>query len=277
MDVEQLTYKHTPQTDLNLYIVHPPNKATCAIVFFFCGGWNGFDHDKFYAHSAYFSSRGALCVSAEVRVMERHGTRPQECVIDARSALRYVRRHAEEWGFPPDKIVAAGGSAAGHVSLSTAMVPGFEEEAEKHDIHCTPDLVCAYNPAVLPPLDVCTSSEDRIKLRVERFGSEADMLALSPCENVRPGLPPVILLTGDADDVTPLADTAYFHETMQAAGNVSELKIYAGGGHGFFNYNPNGNHYFDETTRDVERFLMEHGFLTGASTFDDFSYTPPDA
>ena len=43
-------------------------------------------------------------------------------VEDCRCALRWVYRHAKEYGFDTNKIVVAGESAGGHLALMTAML-----------------------------------------------------------------------------------------------------------------------------------------------------------
>ena len=275
--IDRVLYKQTQQGDLHLHVFHPQEIATAAIVFFVCGGWNGFYVQKFFPQSTYFSRRGVVCAVAEVRTIEKHGTRPHECVIDAKSALRYVRSQAHAWQFPVDRLVAAGGSAAGHVSLSSAMIEGYEDEqdAAYPYVSSKPNLVCAYNPAVLPPLDIHTSSEERIQARLQKFGGEAELMKLSPYQAIGAGLPPILLLHGDSDDVTPLTDTENFHKAMRDAGNDCELIVYPDAGHGFFNYNPDGNVYFDQTTRHIEEFLLVHDFMTGESTFADFIYQAP--
>ena len=269
---ERILYKKTEQEDLHLHVFRPDGPATCAIVFYVCGGWNGFLVEKFFPQSTYLAQRGALCAIAEVRVIERHGTRPHECVIDAKSAIRFVRQHADEWNFPADKIVSSGGSAAGHVCLAVAMVPGFEEPDEDQAVSASSNLACAFNPAVLPPMAQVTSTAERINARLEKFGGEAEMLTLSPVNHVRSDLPPVLLMHGDNDVVTPLSETEIYHQKMLDAGNESKLCVYPDGGHGFFNWNENGNHYFDDTLCDMDQFLVDHGYLQGAGFVPEFSY-----
>ena len=269
---ERLLFKQTAQGDLHLHIFRPEGPASCAIVFYVCGGWNGFLVEKFFPQSTYLSQRGALCAVAEVRTIEKHGTRPQECVTDAKSAIRFVRQHAAKWNFPADKIVSSGGSAAGHVSLAMAMIPGFEEAGEDTAVSAVSNLACAFNPAVLPPLEQVTSTEERIQSRLDKFGGEAALMALSPTMHVREGLPPVLLMHGDNDVVTPLAETEIFHQKMLAAGNESKLCVYPDGGHGFFNWGDGKNHYFYETLRDMDQFLIDHGFLGGEEHAADFAY-----
>lgn len=269
---EVIHYKKTPQADLDVHVFKPKGKATCAIVFYVCGGWNGFDVNKYYAQSVYLADLGALCAIAEVRVIERHGTTPRECVIDAKSAIRFVRSKSDEWGFPSDKIVSSGGSAAGHVSLAMGIVPGFEDPEEDSSISSRSNLICAFNPAVLPPLNIATSTEERINSRLEKFGGEEKLLELSPSEHVRADLPPILLMHGDNDVVTPLAETEYFHQKMLAAGNESRLCVYPNAGHGFFNYNGGNNHYFYDTLKDMQQFLVDHNYIAAVGDLDNFTY-----
>lgn len=273
MTPERILFKQTPQGDLHLHVFRPQQAAHCAIVFYVCGGWNGFLVEKFFPQSTYFAQRGALCAVAEVRTIEKHATRPHECVIDAKSAIRYVRQQAQDWGFPSDKIVSAGGSAAGHVCLAMAMVPGFEEDGEDTSVSAASNLACAFNPAVLPPLHLVSSTAERIQSRLDKFGGEAELMSLSPTMHVRAGLPPVLLMHGDNDVVTPLAETEIFHQKMLAAGNESRLCVYPDGGHGFFNWGDGHNHYFYDTLRDMDQFLIDHEFLAGQEQAADFAYS----
>ena len=119
-------YKHIGKTTLNLHVIGPPNGAAGdalpAVVFFSCGGWSRFDATKFFPQSRYLASRGVVCFNAEVRVEPEHGTTPTECVVDGKSAVRWVRAHAAEFGVDPGRIAAAGGSAAGHVTACCGVI-----------------------------------------------------------------------------------------------------------------------------------------------------------
>ncbi|NRA40307.1 MAG: alpha/beta hydrolase [Planctomycetes bacterium] len=267
--IETVLFKSTPQADLQLHIFRPDGPIESAIVFFACGGWDSIRVEKFFPQSTYLQSRGVFSVVADVRTYAAHGTTATECVIDAKSAIRFVRAHAEEWGFAADKICVAGGSAAGHVSMCCAMLDEYEDENDDTDVSCKPDLVCAFNPAVLPPLE--DDGKD-LSWTIERFGSEEMMKALSPCEAVRPGIVPMVLMHGDADDITLLSDIEYFHQKMLAAGNSSTLHVFPGGKHGFCGYDGSCNPHFVQSIKYLEDFLCAHKFLSGESTIDQFSY-----
>lgn len=51
-----------------------------------------------------------------------------------------------------------------------------------------------------------------------------------------------------------------FQVACQAKGSISELAIYAGAGHGFFN---SGEHFF-QTLDGADIFLQERGWLSAA-------------
>ena len=60
----------------------------------------------------------------------RHGVTPKECVEDAKSAVRWLRQNAAKLGIDPNRIVAAGGSAGGHIAACTGLAPGLEADGE---------------------------------------------------------------------------------------------------------------------------------------------------
>ncbi len=237
-----------------------------AIVFFFCGGWNGFDAAKMFPQSEYLVSRGMVAFNAEVRVCETHGTTPTECVIDGKSALRWVRAHAAEYGVDPDRIVASGGSAAGHVSACAALIDGFDDPADDLSVSPVPNALVLFNPA---------TNVHGLQRRVEMFGGEERARALSPVLHVRPGAPPTLVMHGSADDVVLPEDAVEFTKVMQAAGNRCELKMYDGAGHGFFNWFDGTNPMFTDTVRDMDIFLASLGYITGEPTIDWFTYGGP--
>lgn len=57
---------------------------------------------------------------------------------------------------------------------------------------------------------------------------------LSPLSYVRPGLPPVLTIHGDADKIVPYSHAVRLHEALTKAGVKSQLLTVPGGGHGDF-------------------------------------------
>ena len=103
---------------------------------------------SFHPQCEYLASRGMVAISAEYRVKNLHGTTPQECVKDGKSAIRYVRQNAASLGIDPNRIAAGGGSAGGHVAAATAMLTAYEEPTENLAISSKPNALVLYNAVV---------------------------------------------------------------------------------------------------------------------------------
>lgn len=65
---------------------------------------------------------GVTVVLADYRTQKNAGTTPKEALMDAKSAMRYLKQHAMSIHVDPDKILAGGGSAGGHLAAATAFV-----------------------------------------------------------------------------------------------------------------------------------------------------------
>jgi dipeptidyl aminopeptidase/acylaminoacyl peptidase len=57
---------------------------------------------------------------------------------------------------------------------------------------------------------------------------------ISPLTYVRPGLPPIITVHGEFDDVVPYQHGVRLHEALSKAGVKNELVTIQGGKHGWF-------------------------------------------
>lgn len=255
---ELLLYKVVNGDSLYLHLFKPKKSVvpTAAIVFFFGGGWTGGHPKQFYQQSEYLASRGILAISAEYRIKSKHGTSPFACVEDGKSAIRWVRQHSKELNVDPNKIVASGGSAGGHVALCTALIDGHESPDENLAISSIPNAVVGYNP-VFDTTDKGYGSE---KLK----GREKE---ISPCHQVKTDLPPMLNFHGKKDTTVPFENAKCFTRLMQEAGNECELVAIENVGHGFFNGSffrkGSSDQYFNLTMYDTDVFLKNLGFLQG--------------
>ncbi|MFM8903864.1 MAG: alpha/beta hydrolase, partial [Verrucomicrobiota bacterium] len=126
-------YREVNGSKLNAYVFTPPQHQASdrrpAVLFFFGGGWKGGTPGQLLPQSLYLARRGMVAISCDYRVLSRQGVIPQDCLRDAKAAIRWARANAERLGIDPARIVAAGESAGGHLAAATALVPGFEEGA----------------------------------------------------------------------------------------------------------------------------------------------------
>ena len=246
---ETRTYKAIGETELSLHIFHPPGHkegaSYPAIVFFFGGGWVSGSPEQFYPQSRHLASRGMLAICADYRTENRHGTTPAESVKDGKSAMRWVREHAEELGIDPDRLAAGGGSAGGQVAAATALLDGFNEESEDTTISCRPRALVLFNPVI------DNGPEGYGYPRVKDYWE-----AFSPLHNVQKGAPPTLLMLGTADELVPVATAESLAEKLRSVGTQCQVVLYDDQPHGFFN-----EAKYAETLAEMDRFLVSLGYL----------------
>jgi acetyl esterase/lipase len=259
---DKVIYKTVGGVDLTMYMFRPaeedPAELLAGIVFFHGGGWMGGEPQQFFQQSRYLAERGMLAASAEYRLIEKHGTTPFECVADGKSAIRWLREHAEELAIDPERVAAGGGSAGGHVAASAAVLPGFDEEGENRDVSSRPNAMVLFNPV----LDTTLSGWQSGARMLDRRARE-----LSPMHHIEAGVPPCLILHGQDDDTVPYENAERFCRRMQEAENRCELVGYEGEGHGFFNVGrDDGTGPFLQTIREADAFLRSLGYLHDASS-----------
>lgn len=271
---ETRTYKVTDQGSLKLHIFEPEARTKeprPAIVFFFGGGWKSGSPKQFEKHCQYLASRGMVAITADYRVSSRQGTTADKAVMDAKSAIRWVRENFKTLHIDEDRVVAAGGSAGGHLAACTAIIDGFESDHQNLVISSRPNALILFNPAVtLAPFEGQQPlPEDKAKQDgglKKRMGT--DPVNLSPAHHAQANLPPTIMFFGTEDFL--IEGAKYFHKQMQAAGNRSELKLYDGEAHGFFNYGRSKNEYFIKTLKETDLFLQSIGYLIGHENVEEW-------
>lgn len=224
------------------------------IVFFFGGGWHTGGPNQFLHHAKYFAARRMVAICAEYRVSSRYeGITPLDCVSDAFAAMRWVREHAETLGVDPDRIVASGGSAGGHLALCVAMLDHAPDDGPGSSISARPDALVLFNPAVHP-------GDERWAARWPHVGDR--FRSISPLHCVKPGMPPSVVFHGTEDAAFPIQMMRDWRDRHVLAGNECELVEFEGREHGFFNHDRKGGVDYRATVRVSDQFLQRLGFIS---------------
>ena len=242
--IEEHIYKTTPQAELSMWVHRPDPKEFAGsrpgLVLFFGGGWAGGTPEQFFPQAEYFAGRGMVVARADYRVKGRYGNPPQICVQDARSAVRWLRGHADQFRLDPARLAVGGGSAGAHVAMCCTEADLFDAARDDLSVSCRPDAFVLYNPVA----DCVECAFAR-----ERMGDDATARALSPVHNVRGGLPPAILFYGSEDAKFLPGGRAF----------VEEVRLAEGQGHGFFNASP----WLERTIWRTDVFLASLDWLDG--------------
>lgn len=224
-------YKTVDGRELRVHIFYPggysadSGKRYPAAVSFHGGAWIEGPIEWGEGDAKFMRSLGFVGIAVEYRLADNKTVSALDCIWDANSSIRWLRIHADELNIDPQRILAIGHSAGGHLSLCTAMFPGLMQEDEDSGISSVPDAVVALAPAV----SLCNDKWFR-NLLIGRTGAEK----CSPSDNVRKLEIPVLIIQGTADECLPIRNTREFVAKMKDAENDIELIEVPNGKHGLF-------------------------------------------
>jgi acetyl esterase/lipase len=238
-----VVYGSANNTPLKLDIWYPRDSSTPAptLVFIHGGGWIfGSKEGAVYQLLPYLE-RGWRVVNVEYR-MAGNSLAPG-AVEDTRCALRWIYRSAKQWNFDTSKIVLTGQSAGGHLSLITGMLP----DGTPLDNRCYADakygdvpmkvaaIVNWYGISDVNDLIQGPNLKNYAVMWMGAMPNAAEVArSVSPLTYVRAGLPPIITIHGDKDDVVPYTQATRLKEALDKAGVTNRLVTVSGGGHGMF-------------------------------------------
>ena len=249
---ETVIYKQLDTISLEIRVHYPKDHAKTdqrpAAVFYFGGGWVGGTINHFQPQAELLQSKGMVCFLVEYRTRKRHETTPVESLKDAKSAMRYVRAHAAQFGIDPQKIAAGGGSAGGHLAAATAFIDGFNEKSDDLGTGAVPNALLLFNPVI---------DNGPGGYGFERVGNYYK--DFSPLHNIRPGAPPTLFLLGTKDALIPVETAEYYRTVMEKVGSRCELILYDDQAHGFFN--PGHPEYHQKTLKAMVDFLVSIGYV----------------
>ncbi len=187
-----------------------------AIVFFHGGGWAYGTPGEFFTTCERYAKMGIVTFSVDYRLSIENGITPSktispiESVMDAKSAMRWVRENSGKFHIDRNKIVAAGQSAGGHLALCTAMIEDYNEKSDNLSISCSPNAVLLFSACVNAVEGWC----DRL------LADRRDKIwSISPAHNVKKGLPPMIEFHGTDDEQVPKWTVQFFENAMEKEDN----------------------------------------------------------
>ncbi len=251
-------YKTIGERELKMHLHLPPGWQASdqrpAIVFFFGGGWRNGRVEQFEPQAEYLASRGMVAARADYRVKSRDEVTPDQCVEDARSAVRWLRANHARLGIDPDQLVTSGGSAGGHLAACAMIANSVEGDGDELWISTVPRAMVLFNP-------VLSFETERM---LERLGDKSELAGkISPTRHLHRDTPPALILFGTDDRLKVHGDL--YWKKAEGLGARAEKYIAEGQGHGFFNRSP----WRERTLIATDRFLASLGLLEGEPTIKE--------
>ncbi|HYL39456.1 MAG TPA: alpha/beta hydrolase [Bryobacteraceae bacterium] len=206
------------------------------LIFIHGGGWVGGTKEQSVMAIVPWLEMGWNVVNVEYR-MARVALAPA-AVEDCLCALRFVATQAKTYDIDVNRIVVTGESAGGHLALTTGMIPesaGLDRQcpgAPLPKVAAIIDWYGIYDVADL--LDGPNRRTYAVAWLASLPNREEIARRVSPMTYVRPGLPPVLAIQGDADPVVPYQHSVRLTEALTKAGVPNRLVTVPGGKHGNF-------------------------------------------
>ena len=244
------------EAKLDVYI--PPRSTPSAqpmpvVIVIHGGGWIAGTKEERVFEVLPYLQMGFAAVNVEYRLAQV--SLAPAAVEDCRCALHWVFANAKKFNFDPTRVVLQGGSAGGHLALTTGMLTpaaGFDHE-------------CPTGGENVWSANATTDNDPKVAAIVNWFGisdvvdelhgpnakgyaviwlgdqPNADELAkrLSPINYVNKNTPPIITIHGDNDALVPYQQSVRLHKALAAAGVINQLVTVPGAGHGGFSYEQN--------------------------------------
>jgi acetyl esterase/lipase len=267
---------------LRLDLLVPETPGAKPLVVFLSGG--GFVLSRKEAapqRRAYVAEAGYAVASIEYRTAA-NGATYRDAVADAKSAIRFLRAHAEEYGLDTSRVAVWGESAGGYVASMAAVTsamaefetpdnPGFSSDVQAainmfglsnllkfvddFDPETRPELLRPGTPAaafIFGPATSLSLADD----------PEA-VAAADPCTYVTAKTTPFVHFHGSADNVVPPSQSLLLHTALLDHGVESTRYVLTGAKHGDLSAmlgDPEAALPWstEETLGYITRFLTQH-------------------
>ncbi len=235
-----------------------PEEPRPAIVFLHGGSWMFGSPSQFHTHGAYLAEKyGFFAMSVDYRLS--YEARFPVALQDAKCAVRWIRSRAKDLNIDPHRIVICGGSAGGHLSsmmATTAGVPEYEGGGGYDDYSSEVNLAIIFN-GEFDMWDLVEKESLIQSMDLFMGGSPEEIPEkydeLSSFQRIHDQVPPILFLHGTEDICVSHEQALAFHKKMIEMGNHSEIEIYDGKPHAWFNNEPDKT----ITIRRMEKFLVE--------------------
>ena len=226
-----IRYAPHPETVLDILQPRAPAlRNRPAVIVIHGGGWVEGDKESMVEEYCLpFIRQNFVVANVEYR-LAKAATAPA-AVTDVLTAAKWLHDHAAEYKVDPAEITAVGNSAGGHLALLAAMAPSSAGLGPSNKIAAVIDFYGIADVAGQltgpAPRDYAVAWIPEQPQRMELARS------LSPQTYVRKGLPPILAIHGDRDDVVPYEQSVKFVQALKSAGDDATLLTVPGGQHGF--------------------------------------------
>jgi len=202
--------------------IYAPDAETAAptILFFYGGSWNSGSREDYAFVGRALAAAGFVVAIADYRLVP--AVRYPVFLEDGARALAWLTKHAGRYGGDPEDIFVMGHSAGAYNAIMLALDPRLSRQV-------------GLTRQVLRGAIGISGPYDFLPLQVKEsqaaFGNWPRLAETQPVNHVGTFAPPVLLVTGDKDDVVEPRNTFALAARLRASALPVEKHVYPGVGH----------------------------------------------
>lgn len=288
---QNVSYGRNPDSKRPLYadILQPPDhipRSGLALIFVHGGAWTfGRRNIRKFPYFRQLARQGHLIMDIDYTLATH--TSIIGMAMDVKRAILWLKSHADEYAIDPERIVLAGQSAGGHLSLLAAYTPNLPalQPPELTGDTSVCGVLSFYGPPDMQALhgDIEEKFFQRLSPQVKEgiaevvkrtqpkrpftgigvsglMGGSPDEIPdvyrlLSPIVHVDADCPPTLLLHGDHDGLVQARETAVLHKKLREAGVTAVYLSFPDCEHSFESALPQFSPAAQVAAYYTERFL----------------------
>lgn len=220
---------------LDLFLPERGTTPAPVIVWIHGGAWRA--GDKQWGPFRSLTEHGYAVASINYR-LSKEAPFPAQ-LHDCKTAIAWIRQHAQQYGLDRERIGVWGASAGGHLASLLGTTGGVEQLDPKGVVAATDTstrvkaVVDWYGPADLSDAKGASFFAIRaVKRLLGKNPTRKKALEASPLHYVSPDDAPFLIMHGNRDRKVPMHQSEKFYEALCRNGVPATLMIAEGEGHG---------------------------------------------
>jgi acetyl esterase/lipase len=244
----------------DVYLPTASHSPIPVVIWLHGGGWRFGDRHLAPDLAQFAEQSGLAVLSIDYRLSDE--AKFPAPVEDVKTATRWVRSVADQFGLEVNRIGLWGSSAGGHLAACAALSEENDFRTHEHPAYSSAvqAVVDGYGPTNLARIDAARAAmpslgsdaesiaighvlpagdpdsfESRL-LGVPVGGSVKEVELADPVYYMRAGSPPFLIMHGEADTLIPCSQSRYLFDALGSSGNDATLVLFENLKHGFFNH-----------------------------------------
>lgn len=239
-------------TDLKMHLIIPKHREKhekLPVILWLCGGaYSVVSNSAWIPELMYFARRGFIIASAEYRTSNK-AIFPAG-VIDVKSAIRYLKVHAEQFCIDPNRIILMGESAGGTYACLAGLTGSVKEWDQGDNLSVDSSVFCVvdfYGPSNIQKCpviknDIVPSWATQAFLGEDTY--EENAKRASAVNYVSKNSPPFLIFHGTEDKTVPIEQSEELYQKLCENDIYAEYYQIKGAGHG-------EDYFYQDKVKDI--------------------------